>query len=402
MADKKVRRPSDWNPSEHLDLEARMAHMKEMRERCPVAYTDRGEGGWGLLRHADIVAATMDPVTFSNGGAPRYGRPLAPLEVDPPVHREYRRLLTPFFTPKRMQQLEPLVREFARELLAPIIQREHADLAREYSYPLPVLSLCALLGFGSDRWKEIKRVSEDTLLVESADPAERERARASHEALLVLARELVADRRARPRDAETDLPSAILGAEIDAKPIDDESAAGMLRLLISAGHNSTTSGLGNAILHLAREPRDQHRLRSNPIEIRKAIEELLRYDTPVQSMPRYASRALTLHGRTIEAGEKVDMFWASANRDESVFSEPDQCQLDRHPNKHVTFGYGIHLCLGAPMARLELRVALEELLEHTQSFSIEGEVQRTPFRRVGVTALPVRLVPRRGFGGAVG
>lgn len=369
-----------------------MAHMKEMRQRCPVAYTDRGGGGWGFLRYDDIVAATLDPTTFRNGGAPRHGQALAPLEVDPPVHREYRRLLTPFFTGKRMQQLEPQIRRFAQELLAPIVERGHADLARELSYPLPVLSLCTLLGFGADRWEEIKRVSEDTLLVESPNAAERERARVSHEALLVLAHELVADRRAHPRDIESDLPSAILAASIEGKPIDDAAAAGMLRLLISAGHNSTTSGLGNALLYLAQHLNDQQRLRANPAAIPMAIEELLRYDTPVQAMPRRATKELTVHDRTIEAGEKIDMFWAAANRDEKVFADPDRCILDRQPNRHLTFGHGIHLCIGAPMARLEIRVALEELLKQTRSFALDGEVVRTQFHRVGVTAMPAKLI----------
>jgi cytochrome P450 len=247
----------DWDPAERLDLDARMAHMKDMRERCPAAYTERAGGSWGLLRHADIVAATIDPILFSNAGAPRHGRALPPLEVDAPEHREYRRLLTPFFTRPRMQQLEPRVRRFARELS------------------------------------------------------------------------------------------------------------------------------------------DQTALRADPAALPKAIEELLRFDTPVQAMPRYATQATTLHGRTIEAGERVDMFWASANRDETVFDEPDTCRLDRHPNRHIAFGHGIHLCLGAPMARLELRVALEELLSHTESFEIDGTVQRTPFHRAGVSALPVRWVVRQ-------
>jgi cytochrome P450 len=365
MNDKSIPRSVDWDPAEHVDVDARMDHMKKMRQRCPVPYTNRGGGGWGFLRYEDIVAATLDPTTYRNGGAPRHGQALAPLEVDPPVHRDYRRLLTPFFTGKRMQQLEPQIRSFAQELLAPIIARGHADLAREFSYPLPVLSLCTLLGFGADRWEEIKRVSEDTLLVESPDPAERERARISHEALLVLARELVADRRAQPREVESDLPSAILAANIDGKPIDDEAAAGMLRLLISAGHNSTTSGLGNTLLYLARHAEDQQKLRAKPAAIPIAIEEVLRYDTPVQAMPRRAAKELTVHGRTIELGETIDMFWAAANRDENVFSEPDRCIIDRQPNKHLTFGHGIHLCIGAPMARLEIRVAVEELLKRT-------------------------------------
>jgi cytochrome P450 len=383
---------ADWNPGQYLDIEERMAHMKEMRERCPVAYTDRGSGGWGLLRYEDIKAAVLDSDTFINGAAPRHGHALPPLEVDLPEHREYRRLLTPFFTARRMQELEPRIRQFAIDLLEPVLKRDVADLARELAYPLPVLSLCAVLGFGADRWAEIKAVSEDTLLVESALPEERERARVSHQQLLALARELVSDRRQRPRDANEDLPSAILAATIGGQPIDVELAAGMLRLLISAGHNSTTSGLGNALLHLAENPDSQQRLRANPALIPAAIEEILRFDTPVQAMPRHAARDVTLHGRTIRAGEKVDMFFASANRDASVFPEPDRCLLDRQPNRHLTFGHGIHLCIGAPMARMEIRVALEELLARTRSFVRSGKVLRTPFHRVGVQSLPARIV----------
>jgi cytochrome P450 len=385
--------PEDWNPSEHEEIAARMAHFNRMRESCPAAYTTRGGGGWGLLRYDDIVAATLDSESFRNGGAPRHGQPLPPLEVDLPDHREYRRLLTPFFTGRRMQALEPQVRGFAQQLLEPIVHHGTADLARDYSYPLPVLSLCTILGFGMDRWAEIKAVSEDTLLVESSDPAERERARVSHEQLLELARELVRDRRQNPRDVQEDLPSAILAASIAGNPIDAELAAGMLRLLISAGHNSTTSALGNAMLHLAEHLDAQQSLRANPERLPIAIEELLRYDTPVQAMPRYATRDISLHGRTVHKGEKVDMFWAAGNRDAQAFAEPDCCRLDRQPNRHLTFGHGIHLCIGAPMARLELRVALEELLASTREFRLAGTATRTPFHRVGVTSLPVSIVP---------
>src|SRR5579862_9642823 len=142
-----------------------MHHMAEIRERCPVAYTHRAGGSWGLLRFDDVVAAATDPDSYRNGGSPRHGMALPPLEVDLPEHRDYRRALTPFFTGKRMADMEPVVRAFAVGLVEPLLARGSADLARDYSYPLPVLTLCSLLGFGLDRWDEIKRVSEDTLFV---------------------------------------------------------------------------------------------------------------------------------------------------------------------------------------------------------------------------------------------
>jgi len=383
----------DWDPSRELDIDRRMEHMAEIRERCPVAYTHRAGGGWGLLRYDDIIAATTDPETYRNAGSPRHGMALPPLEVDLPEHREYRRLLTPFFTGKRMVEMEPMVRGFAGELLEPLLARGTTDLAREYSYPLPVLTLCTLLGFGIERWDEIKRISEDTLFVESTDPTERESARRSHIRLLELARELIADRRRSPQDPAQDLPSAVLSASILGKPIDEDVAAGLLRLLISAGHNSTTSGMGNAISYFAQHPQEQQRMREKPELLPAAIEELLRWDTPVQAMPRFAGRDIEVRGRTIRKGEKIDMYWAAGNRDPEVFQNPDGCLLDRKPNRHLSFGHGIHLCIGAPLARLEIRVALETLLLRTASFSLTGEPVRTRFHRVGVNSMPAVLVP---------
>ena len=165
-------------------------------------------------------------------------------------------------------------------------------------------------------------------------------------------------------------------------------------IFISAGHNSTTSALGNALLYLAQNPIAQERLRGDPALIPAAVEEILRWETPVQEMPRWAVREIEIGGRTIGAGERLALFWASANRDEAAFPNADECVLDRKPNRHVAFGQGIHTCLGAPMARMELRVALEEILARTRAFAPAGEPMRARFHRMGVTALPARLAAR--------
>lgn len=394
MNDSETQIPEDWDPSGELDIERRMKQLADLQQRCPVAYTHRAGGSWGLLRYDDILAATLDPQLYRNGGAPRHGKALPPLEVDPPEHREYRKLLTPFFAGKRMTELEPVVRDLASRLLEPLFERDAAELARDYAYPLPVLTLCHVLGFGADRWDEIKSLSEDSLHFDSSEPAERERAAVSHTRLFDLARELVADRRRSPRDPQTDLPSAVLSATILGEPIADETAAGLLRLLISAGHNSTTSGLGNVILYFAQHPQDQQRVRANLELLPSAIEEILRWETPVQAMPRFAARDIEVRGRTIREGERIEMFWSAANRDPKVFAQPDRCILDRKPNRHLTFGHGIHLCIGASMARLEIRVALELLLTHTSFFALVGSVERTRFHRVGVASMPMKLQRR--------
>jgi cytochrome P450 len=344
------------------------------------------------LQHADIVAAAVDTQTFGNAGPPRHGVRLPPLEVDPPTHREFRFLLNPFFMPKRVQALEPTVRAIADRLIEPLLEKGRCDLAKELSYPLPVLTLCALLDLPEELWPQVKRWSEETLLIDSHDLEEKALARKAHQELMVYARQLVDDRKRNPRDATTDIASAIVAAKVEGQPIAEQTAAAMVRLLISAGHNSTTSGFGNALLYLAEHPNEQQRLRENPSELPAAIEELLRYETPVQAMPRYLRKDVELHGRKMKAGERVDLVFASANRDEQVFAQPDQCILDRKPNRHVTFGHGVHTCLGAPIARMEMRVGLEQLLARTQVFSVAGEVKRPPYHRLGVESLPALLV----------
>jgi cytochrome P450 len=380
---------SDWDPGELDSVPGRMEQMKELRSRCPVAYTSRGSGYWTVLKHADVQTIALDMLTFGNGGSPRHGVRLAPLEVDPPEHRDYRSLLNPFFMPKRVQALEPQVRLIIDRLLQPLLAAGKGDLAKDFSYPFPVLTLCALLDLQGNLWPHIKRLSEQSLLVESPDAVLKEEGRAAHLELLTYARQLVKDRLDKPRAPDSDMIAALLNGKVAGQPIDEETVAGVIRLLISAGHNSTTSGLGNALLYLAEHPDDQERLRQNPGQIPLAIEELLRYETPVQSMPRYVTKDTVLGGRALHSGERVDLMFGSANRDEAVFENADQCVLSRKPNRHIAFGHGIHSCLGAPVARMEMRVALEELLRRTKSFQATGPALRPPYHRLGVESLPV-------------
>jgi cytochrome P450 len=386
-----VEHTPDWDPGALPTVPERMVQLQEMRSRCPVAYTARGSGYWTLLKHADLLAAALDTQTFGNGGSPRHGVRLPPLEVDPPEHREFRTLLNPFFMPKRVQALEPRVRAIADRLLEPLIANAGGDVAKQFSYPLPVLTVCALLELDEALWPEVKRLSEESLAVESHDPQLREQARAAHLQLMGYARDVIRERKHAPRDPSIDIATAIVAARIGEQPIDDETGAGIIRLLISAGHNSTTSGLGNALLYLAEHPDDQQHLRQHPGEIALAIEELLRYETPVQSMPRYLRKDAVLHGRTLLKGERLDLMFGSANRDEQAFESPDRCILNRKPNRHVAFGYGLHSCLGAPIARMEMRVALEQLLKKTRSFTVSGTVSRPPYHRLGVDSLPVKM-----------
>jgi cytochrome P450 len=387
-------RPADWNPAQPDTVHDRLEQMAEMRDRCPVAWASRHGGQWDVLRYDDIVETTLNPDLFGNSMQTRYSAALPPLEYDPPEHRDVRRLLAVFFTPKRLRELEPRLRQLCCEMLEPMIEEGKGDLAQGLSYPLPVLALCALLNIPDENWSDIKAWSENTFLMDSEDAGHRAIATSAHETIIAFARTMIEDRRRNPRDPEEDITSALLSARPSGMPMDDGTVARALRLLISAGHNSTTSGIGNSLLRLAENSEDQGRLRSERGLIPTAIEEFLRLDTPVQEMPRFAKAATTISGQQIAAGDRLGMFWASGNRDENAFPEADLCVLDRRPNRHLAFGNGIHTCLGAPLARLEMRIVLEEILARTSSFQLAGTPVRAAFHRMGVTSLPVSLVAR--------
>ena len=383
----------DWDPTEPLTVEDRLAQMAQTRARCPVAFAGRHGGQWDLLRYEDIVAVAADPARFSNAGASRYNRPLPPLEFDPPMHAEYRRLLAVFFALPRMQALEVKVRAVAVGIIERLVADGAGDLAKELSYPLPVMGLCALLNISSEHWREIKIWSENTLLMDSDRQSDRELAIAGHEKIIAFAGTMIEERRRNPMSAQDDITSALLAARIGGAAMDDDLIARTLRILISAGHNSTTSAIGNSLLYLMQHPQSQEQLRQNPKLIPAAIEEFLRCDTPVQEMPRWATQDVTIGGRRIAAGDRIGMFWAAGNRDERAFSQADQYILDRKSNRHLAFGRGIHTCLGAPMARMEIRVALEEMLARTEAFGSAGAAERAKFHRMGVVSLPAWLRP---------
>lgn len=381
-----------WNPAEHDDVGERIVQMAAVAKAHRIAYTEALGGAWTVMRYKDLMAVATDTERFSNAGNPRYGRGLPPLEVDPPEHGPFRKLLQSFFMPKRMRAIEPLIQQATTRLVDKLLQSERPDLARDFAYPMPVMGLCALLGVSDENWEDIKQRSEDSLLSDSDDPADRALAHQGHLKLLDYARVMVSDRRAHPRSPEEDIASALLALEVDGERVDDERVVGILRLLISAGHNSTTSGMGNILLYLAEHGDVQDALRADPDAIPLAIEELLRLETPVQEMPRTATRNTELHGCPIKAGDRIAMFWAAGNRDPEIFPDPGCPVLDRKPNRHLAFGYGIHTCIGAPLARLEMAIAIRELLSRTARFTIDGPVKRARFHRMGVASLPVNIV----------
>jgi cytochrome P450 len=292
-----------------------------------------------------------------------------------------------------MAEFEPRVRALAIEMLITLIEAGDGDFVADFSYAFPTRVLCMLLGVPDDDWKLINEWAAAT------DRAVGRQAPGSHahiaagEELRPYMLSLVEQRRVSPGD---DIVSGIIHGDPELPSLADEAIVGVVMMLLSAGHNTTTNAIGNLVLRVARDPDLQGRLRSEPHLIPLAIEESLRIESPQQAMRRTATKDVELAGQPIKQGELVWLVFGAANLDSSAIEDPTTFRLDRGTNRHQAFGRGIHLCLGAPLARLEVRVVLEELLARTESIEVAGTVNRTEWPRMGVTSLPLRTIRFRG------
>jgi cytochrome P450 len=348
-------------------------------------------GFWAVSRYDDVVSLAVAADRFNNSGGPQFGRGRPPLEVDRPEHTFFRRVLHPYFAKERVAQLEGRIRGFVAEMLQPVIEAGGGDLAGQLTYPLPARTLCAWLGLPDSDWAYLKQVADKLFDAEEGRGNDPETVRRCAAEIDAYSRRLVQERVERPVDPEVDLISGIIGQTDGVLTVTADDAVQLVRLLLVAGHNSTTSALGNCIMRLAADDRLQTRLRSEPELIPPAIDELLRLETPVQAVPRWATEDVEVAGRAVHAGEKVMLLLASANRDPVQFPDPDAFIIERRPNPHLAFGRGIHRCIGKDLAGLELRVTCEELLARTSWLSLAGTPTRTTFVRQGASYLPVTL-----------
>ncbi len=374
------------------NLENPALEFEELRGKCPVSHTDGFGGGWNIIGHEDIVKTALDPGTFSNAGAIRYPHlPRFPFEADPPLHTPYRKVMQEFFTDKKMKTFADKLRPIAIELLEPVINRGYGDIAKEVNYPLPVRGIMAFLNLPDQDWPRIMHWAEE--LYYRAAEGDLAARKAAADELEVYCREAVAYRKENMLDPKDDLLSKMLhnSSESEGATVTENLVVGTLHLLLTAGHESTTSSLGIIINYLATHPEDRKRLQDNPDLIPNAIEEILRYESPVQFHPRTVTKDTVIQDQEIKAGEKVFLQWGAGNRDEEVFPNADQCILDRNTKKSLVFGSGIHKCIGAPIARTQLRVVIEELLNRTDSFRLNGEIHRIGFTRYGVSSLPILI-----------
>ncbi|MDP2139769.1 MAG: cytochrome P450 [Gammaproteobacteria bacterium] len=395
-----------------------------LREETPVARVERLDL-WVLSRHADVVAALRDPATFSSasgmglllgGGPPGPMRDLMRsrqtgfggmigfddlsslrllIASDPPDHTRLRRLANRGFTPRDIQQLEPRIRKICESMVDDLLVASvdgSADLVKHLATPLPVVVIAEMLGIPSERRNDFKRWSDATVGALSASMQPSDDAATAMAEMFMFFTEIVEERRSNPR---ADLISRLV-ANDGAEELDATEVVFLCILLLIAGNETTTNLICNGAAALFPRPHLCDRLRDDPSLAPCIVEEVLRYDAPVQGLFRSTTRAVEIGGTTIPAHAPVMVLFASANRDERQFSAPDEFDPERPRKEHLGFGAGIHLCLGAPLARMEARIACEVLLERTQRMRPVGTAKRIDSALLrGFSTMPVALEPVR-------
>lgn len=386
----------DWDPFSP-DVRTNPApHYARLREQEPVGRCE-ARGFWIISRHSDAVSVLSNPADFSS--AKGVGPDKAPgvpmmLTRDPPDHTRLRSIVSKAFTPRMIAGLEPRIRAVADHLIDRATERRSFDWVSAVARPLPLVVIAEILGVDTGRCDDIKRWSSATfeVLAGRVTPEAFEEYRMcwnEHKALMTAE---IAARRASPRDDLLGVLCASAGGDGALRPSEILNAT---LLLLAAGNETTTDLIGNAVAALAAHPEEVQRLRRNPGLAASAIEEVLRWDSPVQGLFRTTTRSVSVRGVTIPEDSKVMVHYGSANRDPEVFSDPDRFDVARAPNRHLAFGHGIHFCLGAQLARLEARVVLEALLRRTIRFEVDlGRAVRqdNPLLR-GFDRLPIFVDP---------
>ena len=382
----------NWDPRDPSVLRDQRQAYDEMRARCPVAHSDFL--GWSLFAHRDVVETVRDTVTFSSATKRR----AIPNGMDPPEHTVYRQLLDPYFTSERMAAFEPRSRAIASALLGPILARGEAEFISEFAGPFPHQALCAFVGWPVADWNRVHGWTHGNQ--EAAFRQDREAGAVLAREFSAYVTEILDTRRAGIGPAD-DLMGELLGTVVGGEPLRNEDIVSLLRTW-TAGHGTVASAVGIAALRLASDFNLQERLRREPALIDRAIREILRADGPLVSNNRTATREVKVAGETIRSGQRISLMWIAANRDPEVVPDPDEVRLEGEADDNLLFGAGIHRCLGEPLAMLNTRVALDELLRRTSRIELTstGAQPRDVYPSNGLRSLSITLTtpdrrPRR-------
>jgi len=398
-----VNTPDDFLVEPGETAESTHALFAQLRARCPVARTSSLGGFFALTRHADIARAAADPARFTTtvqNVVPKvaYTGRRPPLHLDPPEHTPYRAALNPLLSAERVAALEPMVREVIDETLQPLLQRGGGDLCGDFSGRFPVRVFGRWMNLDEDLTAQL--MDAGPAFIRSVQAFDSDSMKATSLVLYDMARALLQRRREAPLSVDRDPVSALLAARVDVDgvptPLPEEMIVGAVRQVLVVGIVAPMVMIGSIALHLAREPELLRQLRAAPQHLPDAVEEFLRLYSPYRGFARTPVQDTEVGGRAIPRGAAVALTYASANRDEAVFDDPDRFVLGR-PNlhEHLAFGRGPHFCAGAHLARLELRVALEALVREVEEIHVDGPVLYCPYPEIGPYQVPARLVLRQ-------
>jgi cytochrome P450 len=378
---------ADWDPRDPAVLTDQVRAYDRMRERCPVAHSDYL--GWSVFRHADAVAVVEDHETFSSVVSAHQA---VPNGFDPPEHTPYRQIVDRYFTPERMRGFEPACRRVARRLIAGLPRGVPVDIIGALALEFALEAQRAWLGWPAYTVDALRHwTARNHRATLARDREELDAVAADFDATV---RRVLADRRALDPAAaasEQDVTSRLLRESLGGLPLSDEELVSILRNWTVGELGTISASIGILVNHLARHPDVQDETRSSPERLPLAIDEILRMHSPLIANRRVATRDVALGGRTIATGERVTVIWASANRDEERFGDPDDFRPERNAADSLLYGRGIHECPGAPLARLELRVLLEELSAATRSIDAisGGSPDFATYPASGFRTLPI-------------
>ena len=353
----------DWDPRSEVVLDDQIAAYDEMRQRCPVAHSEYLN--WSLFRHGDVKRALDDHETFSNAVSSHLS---VPNGMDPPEHTEYRRIVDRYFTPERMISFEPACRQIAIELVERLPSGGEAEMMEEFARVFALQMQSAFLAWPRDLHEPLRQWIDKN----QGSTLARDGIAMAAVALEfdVYIKELLAERRESGTAAPDDITTSLLREQVGDRLLQDEEIVSILRNWTVGELSTIAASVGILAHYLAAHPEVQQQLREQPSSLPTAIDEILRIHGPLISNRRIATKPVEIGGRRLKAGERVTLIWASANRDEAAFGDPGEFRLDREPSENLLYGAGVHVCPGAPLARLELRVVMEELLERTDHIDL--------------------------------
>ena len=369
---------------------------RQLRDHAPVYWSPQAST-WVLSRYDDVAAALIDPATYSSASGIFPTPPgvdmtqlFLPMLImsDPPRHTQLRHLVSKAFTPRRIAGVEARIQNLVNNLLDQVSGAGTWDFVSGFAGPLPAIVIADMLGVPRED-RDRFRTWSTTLIQSNPIRGEFGPGLDAAAALYEYFSTFLAERRAHPRD---DLMTALVRAEVDGEHLSEEELLGFCLLLLIAGHETTTNLLSNSAVVLAQHPESRRQLADNPALVPAAVEELLRYDSPVQGLGRTLTRQVDLHGQPMKAGDTVLLLFGSANRDDHAFPDADRFDINRRPERQVAFGRGIHFCLGASLARLEARIALQALLARHRDWDVDLDsavrLRSGPIR--GYVSLPVQ------------